>query len=86
MPRGLTVVEPVPELIEAMLNQILGSPKVEPRVDWEGQLGSMTWHSLLRHSHSWMMLSKRMTENRRLDTAAAATVKRMTSRSTVRVD
>jgi len=30
----LTVVEPIPETIEAMLNEVFCSPKIKPRVDW----------------------------------------------------
>ena len=30
-----SVIEPIPEIIEAMCNEMLRSPKVEPGVDWE---------------------------------------------------
>lgn len=28
-----TIIKPIPEAIEAMLNQILGRSKIEPRID-----------------------------------------------------
>lgn len=31
---GLTVVEPIPEIVEAIFYEVFGGAKVEPRVDW----------------------------------------------------
>ena len=31
-----SVIEPVPELVEAVRNEVLGSSEVEPRIDWRG--------------------------------------------------
>ena len=31
--RSRTVIEPVPEAIEAILNEVLGGPEVKPRID-----------------------------------------------------
>jgi hypothetical protein len=30
----LTVVEPIPEIIKTMLDEVFGCSKVEPRIDW----------------------------------------------------
>jgi len=31
---GLTVIEPIPEIVESVLNEIFGRSEVEPGIDW----------------------------------------------------
>ena len=40
-----TVIEPVPELVEAMLYQVFGCAEIEPRINCIDQLAHVTPHS-----------------------------------------
>lgn len=81
----LTVIEPVPEAVKAMLDEVFGGAEIEPGIDCEHPISQCDVQRGLGHEHSWMMLSKRMTLKRRLETAAAAIVARMMMRSMPRV-
>ena len=80
-----TIIEPVPKAVEPILHQVLGRPKVKPRINCPIINTTSLKATNTQYAHSWMMLSKRITENRRLDTAAPAIRHRMTTRSRPRV-
>jgi hypothetical protein len=81
---ALTVVEPVPEAVESVLDEVFCGAEVEPRIDCT-PVSPRRRGIRLASLHSWMMLSKRITENRRLATAAPAIRHRMMTRSRPRV-
>lgn len=68
-----------------MLDEVFRGAKIEPRVNCKHSISQGKIWGGPEHKHSWMMLSKRMTLKRRLDTAAAAMVARMMMRSMPRV-
>lgn len=79
-----TVIEPVPETIKAILHQVFRRSEVEPRIDYI-RVSQLPIVHVSGYIHSWMILSKRITENRRLDTAAPAINTRIITRSKARV-
>jgi hypothetical protein len=79
-----TVVEPVPETVKAILHEVFRRSEVEPRINC-ACVSQLANPLVAGHIHSWMMLSNRITENRRLDTAAPAIRTRMITRSSARV-
>lgn len=76
-----TVIKPIPEWIEAMLDKVFCCSEVEPRVDWKSCQLRPVSERLWIDMHSWIMLSNRITEKRRLEMAAAAMKQRVMSRS-----
>jgi hypothetical protein len=68
-----------------MLDQVLGRTEIEPRINCIIASANCPFHRVVDHQHSWMMLSKRITENRRLLTAAPAIKQRIMTRSSPRV-
>lgn len=96
-----TIVEPIPEVVEPVLNEVLRGPEIEPRVNFcdrislhnqsiSGRVAVVYIRVLCSRNLKRCLVSKlglcrvvnsRITENSRLDTAAPAIVKRMTTLS-----